>query len=548
MPFYQDKRCQEAQMLMDSVFADVNDVSSLQLDSVDELSDKLGAFASDEEKAKGHTVGALEIRQAILDGVQAYEREHGVKPGAHLVAAALEQGKIYLDDASTANASSMAAESRAMIPQQALIAIKSVLFAGIPFAYYLQGDKNTGEAPLIIISHHAANKTGAYDNGSSLNGVSGGSPYITSDRTHTLTSSDNTNYTGKITTVMTDFDHCDQSAETVPLYAGRTQIMVNGLIAATTTQSKSDTEMVSAAVKIGDTEHSFTATVKINTGEVTVVFTSAVPENTNVAVRGFINVEEKQFRDTTPSVKTMAIKHSMYAKSYRAKVVVTPEAERQFSQEMGIDPATEGTMMIRMQFAQENLYKALNDFTNIAKYQGSETFDFDWDEAGKRKSQEEIAKVLLSKIDMISQKMANRNGSHGVSHIYVDDSIRTILSALGGDYFESAGQSARPGVYRLGRLAGMYDVYYTPKGLGTGVESGGKKAGRMLLIGANAGQPAFNPFIIGEVGAPKIDRINPTSDSPEGGYWVTGKNFAEQNPVPEYASSVALLDVIDTPN
>lgn len=58
-----------------------------------------------------------------------------------------------------------------------------------------------------------------YDNGSSLNGLSGGNPYITSDRTHTLKSSDRTNYQGKITAVMTDFDKCDQTAAVVPLYA-----------------------------------------------------------------------------------------------------------------------------------------------------------------------------------------------------------------------------------------------------------------------------------------------------------------------------------------
>ncbi|AZI14477.1 hypothetical protein ACU6T4_05660 [Avibacterium paragallinarum] len=544
MPFYDDKRCQEAQLLMDSVLADVNDVSSLQLDSVEQINDKLGSFNDGKE---ANQVGMVEIRQAILDGINAYEKAHGCKPGSHLVASALEQGKVYLDDA-IATSNSMSSEARAMVPRQALIAIKSVLFAGVPFAYYLQGDKNTGEAPLIIISHHAGNKTGMYDVGGSLNGVSGGNPFITSDRTHTLTSSDKTNYSGKITSVMTDFAQCDQSATVIPLYPSRTQIMVNGLVAATTTNSKSDTEMVSAAVKIGDTDYSFTATVKIQTGEVTVAFTSAVPENTVVAARGYLNVEDVKFKEATPSVKTIANKYTMFAKSYRSKVVVTPEAERQFSQEMGIDPATEGTMMIRMQFAQEHLYKALNDATTIAKFHNANEFDFDWDEAGKRKSQEEIAKILLSKIDMISQEMANRNGSHGVSHIYVDDRIRTILSALGGDYFESSNISARPGSYRLGRLGGMYEVYYTPKGLGKRTESGGKKAARMLLIGANSAQPAFNPFIFGEVGAPKIDRINPNSESPEGGYWVTGKNFAEQNPVPEYAASVALLDVLDTPN
>lgn len=545
MPFYEDKRCQEAALLMDSVLKDVNDVSSLQLDSVDHLADKLNSFSSEADKAAGNTVGALEIRQAILDGINGFEKQHGCKPGAHIVASAIEQAKVYLDDALSESNHS---EPRAMVQSQALIAIKTMLFTAVPFAYYLGGDKQTGEAPLIIISHHAANKVGMYDNGSSLNGLSGGNPYITTDRLHTLTSSDKTTYTGKITSVMTDFEHCEQSAKVVPLYAGRTQILVNGLVVATTAKSNSDTEMVSTAVKIGETEYSFTATVKIKTGEVSVKFTSAVPENTAVAARGYLDVEDGAFSDVTPSVKTMAKKFTLFAKNYRSKVVVTPEAALQFNTEMGIDPAVEGTMTLRSQFAQEHLYKILNEATTIAKYHHATEFDFDWDEAGKRKSQEEIAKILISKIDMVSQEMANRNGSHGISHIYVDDRIRTILSALGADYFESSNLSARPGSYRLGRLAGMYEVYYTPKGLGKPTESGAKKGGRMLLIGANAAQPAFNPFIFGEIGAPKITKIDSTALSPDGGYWITGKNFAEQNPVPEYATSVALLDVLDTPN
>lgn len=446
MPFYEDKRCQEAALLMDSVLKDVNDVSSLQLDSVDHLADKLNSFSSEEDKAAGNTVGALEIRQAILDGINGFEKQHGCKPGAHIVASAIEQAKVYLDDALSESSHS---EPRAMVQSQALIAIKTMLFTAVPFAYYLGGDKQTGEAPLIIISHHAANKVGMYDNGSSLNGLSGGNPYITTDRLHTLTSSDKTTYTGKITAVMTDFEHCEQSAKVVPLYAGRTQILVNGLVVATTAKSNSDTEMVSTAVKIGETEYSFTATVKIKTGEVSVKFTSAVPENTAVAARGYLDVEDGEFADVTPSVKTMAKKFTLFAKNYRSKVVVTPEAALQFNTEMGIDPAVEGTMTLRSQFAQEHLYKILNEATTIAKYHHATEFDFDWDEAGKRKSQEEIAKILISKIDMVSQEMANRNGSHGISHIYVDDRIRTILSALGTDYFESSTEGSVSNVTAL---------------------------------------------------------------------------------------------------
>lgn len=537
MPRYDNKRLQQAQLLMDSVLADVNDVDSLQLDSVTELADKVSAL-----DAEAGSRAVLDVRKTLLDCIKAYEHEHGKKPSADLIAMALDQANLELDSITSSAASSHGHEARSLKPNQPLIAIRAIFAAAMPFAHYLPAQES-GEAPFIIVSHEAGAKTGMYDKNESINGVAGGSNYISSARQHVLESGDRTVFKGKITPVMTDFLHCDQDVEAIPLYEARTQIVINGLAIATSHKSNSGTtETASGVAVLGDKSISFTAQVNVKTGEVTVTFAEAVPENTHVMARAFLNVEDHKFRDYTPEIITRAQKYVMFATPYRSKVIATPEAINQFKNEIGIDPAFEGTVAIRMQKGQEDLYNMLERLNVIGQLHHPHTANFNWKELGKRKSVEDIVRdVLLPKLSQISQEIANANGSHGISHIYVGERMRALFVAMGTDFFEASQVVARAGSYRLGRLAGLYEVYYTPRGIQK-VEG----AERMLLIAANANNPSFNPVIVGEVSAPMIKQVSATPNSPDEGYWVTGKGFIENNPVPIYAASVSTLDVINT--
>ena len=528
-------RIEEAKLLMDSVALDgAQDNGALQLDSVAEMGDKMKSFNAN--------TGVETIRKTVLDSVAVYEKHHGTKPSADLVACALDQAKIMLDDA--VNGTSSAHNPTAFTPMQPMIAIRAMLASAIPFAHYIQTDKTTGEAPLIIVSHNAGKGTGSYAEGASLNGLGGGEQYVMPERSHRLNSTDKTTFTGKITPVMEGFEQCKQDATPHPLYKGRTQIYINGLRVATT-QRGSDVESAAGLFAFGSERISFTATVNVNTGESTVTFAKAVPDNTRVSVRGFLNFETGDRAAITPSVIVSAEKYVMHASNYRANVVVTPEAAVQFSREIGVDPAFEGTMAIRQQFGLEQLYSTLQKLSIIGQFTQKNTFDFNWKAQGLEKTQAEIAVELIGLIAKESQIMANRNTSHGISHIYVGDTMRAVFLSLGADFFEPSGIAERPGAYRLGRLAGRYEIYYTPKGIIP--EIGEKPLGdRMLLIGANAANPAFNPVIMGEAAAPNIESIAPNAQSPDKGYWVTGKNFNEQNPVNLFAQSVAVIDVLGT--
>lgn len=529
----------QAQKLMRSLLTDGVCDNTLQLDSVTGLGDQLHTFSKE--------AGNATVHQAVLDGINDYKKLHGVEPEAAVVAVALDHAQIMLDEA-VAGANSLNSNSRALVPQNVQVAIRAMIGGAVPFAHYASADKNTGEASVILVSHNAGKNIGGYGVNASLDGVGGGEVYIHTDRSHRLSSEDNTTFTGKITPVMTGIEECDQSATAHPLYPARTQILVNGLRIATT-QKGTNSETAAGAVRLGDKDYGFTAKVDITTGEVTVTFDEAVPENTAVTARGFLNLESQEPKYDAPSVIIDAQKYSMFAKSYRSHVVVTPEAKVQFETEIGIDPAFEGTMAIRQQFAQETLYSCLNSLSVIGQYQNPNVFNFDWQSQGVEKTQSQIAVELVGQISKISQTMANQNGSHGVSHIYVGETMRAVFLSMPREYFEPSGLEARPGSYRLGRLAGLYEVYYTPKGIikNKAKDIDGKLiADRMLLIGASSANPAFNPVILGEVSAPKFTPIAATEDSPNQGYWVTGKAFKEQNPINMYASSVAVVDVLNT--
>lgn len=524
---------QQVEMLMDSVLNTEKEKGGevLVIDSVSEMGDKLHSLNKD--------MSVNTIHQTILDSIHHYEKEHGTKPSSSLIAIALDHANILLDDATSGT--SQASAVPAFLPMQPMLAIRAIVSGAIPFAHHIQADKVTGQASLIIVEHQTGSKTGRYSEGSSLNGINSGDNYLLAERTHKLSSSDNTTFTGKITPIQTSHNECDQSVTAHPLYSKTTQIYICGLLVATSS-GRTEEEGFTGVYTFAGEKVPFSGTVNTTTGEVSVKFAKAVPANTLVEARGFLNFEAKQNKSVAPSVITQATRYEFTAKSYRSQVVVTPEAKAQFAKEIGIDPAFEGTMAIRNQFSLEVLYRSLRRLSVLGQFTQQATFDFDWDRQGLRKNVDQILLNLLYLINKESQTMANRNGSHGVSHIYVGDTMRSLLLSLGSDFFEPSGLVARPGPYRLGRLGGMYEVYYTPKGILT-TEEQAPKSERLLLIGANPANPAFNPLILGEAVAPTIEQVGATTQTPDTGYWVTGKNFVEQNPVDIFAQSVAVVDV-----
>lgn len=529
----------DAQYILDSVMnagTEKLEAVSCVLDSVETLNDNLTAISTEDNK-----VEMSQIYGAVLDGALDYKAQHGKLPDAALVASALNQAATTLDDAVN-SATSQAHSPTAFVPMQPIVGIRTMIATGVPFAHYINADKLSGEGSVIIVSHNTATKTGMYEEGGSLNGMQGGYTFVSPERKHKLTSSDNLTFTGKITPIQTQFDECDQNADAHPLYPNSTEIYVNGLNAVPFTQGKGESETAAVIFELGGVQYNLNAQVNIKAGEVKVVSDKPLPENTEITAKGYLNVEADGFK--TPSVRIDGEKYPFKAKNYRAKVTVTPEAARQFADEIGIDPAFEGVVAIRNQMQQEILFNLLDELVSIGSRVNNSQYDFNWVMQGNEKTQATIAEDLLGHIETISKKMAKLNGSHGISHIYVGERLASIFTSLGEKYFESSGITARASVYRLGRLkSSNIEVYYTPKGLRK--DNAPEKSDRILAIGASAANPAFNPVILGEVSAPNVEAISATKDTPDKGYWVTGRRIVAQNPVKQYAASAAIIDCIN---
>ena len=107
---------------------------------------------------------------------------------------------------------------------------------------------------------------------------------------------------------------------------------------------------------------------------------------------------------------------------------------------------------------------------------------------------------------------------------------------MGLSAFEPSGISARPGIYRLGRLFKKYDVYYTPKLLNETESSA-----QILCIG-RAPDVARNPIVLGEAVAPSVMPLGLNADLRQGaGFYA--RNFTCVNPHDPSAHGFALLNV-----
>lgn len=532
----------EAQELMNKLLA-MNESKEVDFDSVEldsasysEVEEKIVSL----EENKSEKYGVAGANRAILDGILDYQKEHGHLPDAGVVAEAVNFANEILDSAIEGNGVTNTNPEHFTV-MEPIVGIRSFIATAIPFATVIPAEKKSGEGSIVIVSHHAGKTTGQYKEGASLNGVAGGNVYISTERTHILTTSNRRTYSGKITNVQETWETCDQEASVSPLSPNSTQVFINGLLVIDGTDGKGDTEESATGYITLDQKYLITAEVNILTGEVTVKADKELPEQTEVLVTGCLNTEKDEF--LTPSVTVKGTQHNFHAKWWCTDVSLTKEAATQFQNEIGISPLFEGVIAVRKQLQAETLFKLISRLTKIGKEVNASEFDFDWTgDQGANKSSSDIAKELVNQIGTVSKKMAKQNGSHGVSHIYVGDKMASILQGMGDNYFQASGLKPRPDVYRLGRLKTLdIDVYYSPKGVYE------DEYAEMLLIGANPQDVTKNPVVLGEPTPPFTTPLTETTNNKTHGYRVRGQHIVALNPVPEYQQSAAVIKCTNLP-
>ncbi|MGL5289548.1 MAG: hypothetical protein ACRC9N_08695, partial [Aeromonas sp.] len=298
------------------------------------------------------------ISRAILDGANAYERMHGTRaPGdlleqaMHLAGSTTRASRAVALDSI---ASSDAHAATSLQPNRAVVAILTTLSEAIPFAHYLPADIGSNEARLAIMTHQAGSDFGAYGKGGLMDGVSSGGRYIGTGREHKCVIA-GADITGKITAIRETDDTCKANAPAVPLLKGRAIVYVNGLISAT--ESPYNPGNIGGKAEIAGVTYNISGTIDNTNGNIALVANPPLPADTEVVVEAFIDYEQD---DTlTPRVITEVETFTLYANPYRVITTQTVDSRMQMSNELGLDPYSEGVIAIQGQFANERHYEVL---------------------------------------------------------------------------------------------------------------------------------------------------------------------------------------------
>jgi len=491
----------------------------------------LDACADDKESGS--------VTRAILDGVNAYQSQHGVDAPADVVEQALHLAYATTDEArrrfSLDSASSAHHDQIALQPNRAVVAILSAMGDAIPFAHYLPADIGSNEAILAIMSHNAGSQYGAYAQGGLMDGTLSGDAYITSSRIHTTTpATADGAVTGKLTTVQSTDETCAQGAPQVPLLRGRTLIYVNGRVAAKEMDpTGSGNSPVNGKISLAGTEYVIGGTINTDTGVYALTTTPKMPDSIPVTVEGFVDYERAP--DLTPTIMTAVNTHRLYAKPWRVTTQQTIDSRTQMSNELGLDPYSESVIAIQAQFANERHYEVLAKARRLAANNQND-FNFEWSERSQQMNRAQIWQDFGAVAGAASQQMAVDTMNHGITHLYAGKDIASQWLSLGSDLFEPSGVMERPGIFRLGRLLGRYDCYYTPKGL---VNT--QTSAQILAVG-RATDVTRNPFVLGDAVPPTVVPLAVGKDLNQGaGFYA--RNFTAVNPDGPSSLGCAMFNV-----
>ncbi|WP_321946570.1 hypothetical protein [Paraburkholderia sp. J10-1] len=465
--------------------------------------------------------------KAVLDGATVHSREHGFLPHGDLLLSALHQCRSVYDSATNSHHDQISLTTNAPV-----IAILSALSEATPFAGYLPVDQGSNEARLIVVAHQAASDWGDYSRGDLMDGVKSGGVYLGAPRTLEL-SAPNSGKDYKFA-----FLAQTEAGDAIILLRGRTIIYVNGLMAAMEVANAPSTSAqvnIGGIVRLDGQDYALAGTVKPDTGEIVVTPTPALPNGSIVTVEAFVDYEADDTK--TPKMAVQASAFSLFAAPFRAVYQVTPEARSQFANEVGVDAGAEAMLAVRAQFAMERHYNALKKVRMIGRFANKSEFDYDYQDQIKMKSQSQIWQNFSSHVGAVSQQMAEDTADHGVTHLYVGKNVGTQFQAMPGELFEPSGITARPSIYRLGKLFGQYEVYYNPQAN----ETADGTASEIVAVGRSS-QTARCPIIFGDAQAPFFEPLG-TTEQLKSGYGFSSRCFTHVNPHQMSAVGCAVINV-----
>lgn len=505
--------------------------------SASELPGKLGALMDtiEDPKVKARAV------QAIFDGVESFRAQHGVAPSADVIEAAISQGLAVSDGGKLIGlpnnqtldgvGTTLHHDPISAQPNRLVVAITSALAEAMPFAAYLPADIGSNEALLGIVNHETGSNFGDYSAGQLLDGINTGEVYVASERRVPLTlDGTRENATGGITT---------QTGGTVKpkLLRGRCIVFVNGFPAASENTSAArgaaTNSPISGTVHLGGNQYTVGGSVASDTGVFAITFNPALPAGSVVEAEGYIDYEKQP--ELAPEIVTRVTTYSLFAKAWRVLMSQTVDSQTQYANEIGMDLLSESLMAARNQIAMERHYGALKKLVALARPLSKE-YNFDYSHQMAQKTRAQIWQDFSAIIGVVDQEMAERTMDHGITHLYVGKNVKAQFESLPAELWQGSGLTARPGIYRIGRLFGRYEVYYTPK-----VITDNDGTTQILCIGRSP-QVARCPLVMGDAVPPTIIPLATNSDLKRG-QAIYARNFTDVNPHQPSAEGVALINI-----
>lgn len=488
------------------------------------------------------------VFDSVIHGMDVYKNAHGCDAPADVIEQALHSAltsqmalkdlNIRLDSATESHM-----DAYSLQPNRAIVSILSAMAEAIPFAGYFPADIKSNEARSLILENRAKSDFGGYANGGSVDGTSNGEPYIMSNRLVALTTANQTNYTGTARTqyVAGSRTVMDGASAALTLLAGRTTILVNGFYAASDTRNGGlgGTTSVSGTVLIGSTLHAISGTVNNDTGAIAIAAAPALPNNTEVVAE--VHIDYERATQLIPSFGFETQSYSYFASGCRALTELTIDTQGQVRNEMNLDPASNSLFSLRTQLTNEQHYYALQ-LGMMISVNNRQTHDFNLAAQFAAKNIAEIFADVEQTLFVLDQQMINDTLDHGITHLYVPETLGGIINLLPSTIFEKSGVPSRAGIYRLGRLFNKYEVYFSPK-----IVTSNKAAGTasMLCVG-RSNDVGRSPIVMGDAVAPMFLPLATNSDLiMKQAYYQ--RSFLQLNKHMASAKGFARVDFINLP-
>lgn len=523
--------------MLDSMSASAQDVVKDAVANAGKLLPERMAKLLDRIDGEANRVLAV---TSMLDGIANFERKHGFTPSADMIDAAISQGEnladgqsrsvlpdgVTLDSISTNNTSATLSHQ----PNRIAVAITGGLSEAIPFGAYLPSDLSSNESKLAIITSIAGSTFGAYAAGDIIDGTAGGREYTRSERVVAVTvDGARTGGTFAIKSGIAG------AGNTVPLIRNRTSIVVNGFPVAfeQANNSGTATSLISGQFNVGATPYVITGSVNVTTGAGTLVFNPALPADVDVEAQGFIDFEFNPA--LAPNIGTIAQSFSLYCAPTRVIMQATPDSRSSTQSELGADRLTIAVQAARTQLANERYIAALRKVRKLAKNTQRE-YDFNAAEQLMQKTRAQGWRDFGSFMAAVDQDVANQTMEFGLSFMYVGAIGMSQFLSMDSTDFVPSGLDAKPGIWRVGRYKGKYDVIYSPY-----VVEETDLDIEILCIGRSP-QVARNPIVFSDAVSPTLIPLAVNSDLKTGAA-LFSRQLTEVNPHKQSALGCALITI-----